>query len=149
VTDSPLPTLPAIPGDALRALWVALRANPTRVMDTPPSVVESLLAWNDHNFEVGPMGPHAVRYALLRVMTDADALCAFDEAQSQMDARDCLTAAGTEALAEELACYIDPTRASEAVDMVDDWHARVGITDETAENLRAAIADNYHIFQRA
>jgi hypothetical protein len=139
-----------LPDDTARTLWIALRAQPTRVLDAPPSVVESLLAWNDRNFDVGPMGPDAVRYALLRVMTDADALRAFDEAQSQMDAQPIGDvddhAAG---LAEELACFIDPARSAEAADMVDDWEARVGITDETAENLRAAIVDNYHIFQRA
>jgi hypothetical protein len=137
--------------ETARTLWVALRAQPTRALDTPPAVVEMLLAWNDRNGDFGDMGPGAARYTLLRMMA-AEVVEAYDSAQ--LDIARCYGEPdptdddAADARAEELACLIDPARAEEARGMVDDWEARLGVQSHIADALREAIETNSAIFQK-
>ena len=44
-------------------------------------------------------------------------------------------------LDDERACLADPARLDEALDMVDDWEARVGLPGELRGDLVAALLD--------
>jgi hypothetical protein len=44
-------------------------------------------------------------------------------------------------LDDERACLADPARLDEALDMIDDWEARVGLPGELRGDLVAALLD--------
>jgi hypothetical protein len=50
--------------------------------------------------------------------------------------------------AEQLECLGDPTRADEALDMIDDWEARLGMSAHLRAELAARIVDSYYIHHR-
>jgi hypothetical protein len=49
---------------------------------------------------------------------------------------------------DQIDCLRDPERADEALDMLDDWEARLGLRGYWREELGAYIQDNYHVHQR-
>lgn len=49
---------------------------------------------------------------------------------------------------EEIDCLTDPTRADEALDMVDDWSDRLGLSDYLRGELATFITDSFYTHQR-
>jgi hypothetical protein len=143
----------------MHAAWLALSHEPSRIADERDTVataalVRELLYWNDRgNVARDEYGTDAdCRYSLLRSMA-GDAASWYDCAMSEFGALGLDVgddgAEKTLVRCDEMACLIDPARASEAYDMVDDWEARLGLSDHVAGELRAAVTDNYYVFERA
>jgi hypothetical protein len=49
---------------------------------------------------------------------------------------------------EQRECLCDPERVDEALAMLDDWEARVGLSSYMREELAAYLVDSYHTFNR-
>lgn len=50
--------------------------------------------------------------------------------------------------AQQVDCLTDPTREDEALEMVDDWGARLGLPSDIRADLSAWIVDRHYINAR-
>lgn len=89
-----------------------------------------------------------IRPELLQQAHDTGLLPAFLAAHSFFANRYGAPEIWWDAVAEPLACLLDATREDEALGMLDDWEARLGLPSDIRADLSAWIVDRHYINAR-
>ena len=125
--------------------------NPADIEDLDAMDCRALLEWNDRNGEFDALNIDDLRAALYRVVLSETIVAAADAIAASLHARGycgpeyasyddlrCIAAARTAGHAE----------AAECEDWLDDMVARCDLPQDLADDLLAAIADDFHVFNR-
>lgn len=134
--------------DLARAVWSGLADRPADAEQLSTVAVRALLRWNDANGDYGDTDGETARECLYRVILAEEIVAAYDAVALN------LTARGYDmAPLDELRCIAAARTpghddGAECEDWLDDLVARCGLPQELADDLLAAIADDYHIFAR-
>ena len=131
------------------ALWGKLAECPADVETLSLEACRALLAWNDANAEFGESDADTCRAALYRQLMSGAIVEAYDAIRADRAARD-LDNGGE---SDELRCIAAARTAgnpdaAECEDWLDDLVARCGVPQELADDLLAAIEDDFHLFNR-
>ena len=131
--------------DLARVVWVNLADRPADVETLSAAAVRALLRWNDANGDLdGDTARECLYYATLAepiieaYHAIAENLAARGYTNCPRDELRCIAAARTANSSESYECE----------EWLDDMVARCGLPQELADDLLAAIADDFHVFNR-
>ena len=132
-----------------RALWGKLAECPADVETLSLEACRALLAWNDVNAEFGESAADTCRAALYRQLMSDAIIEAYDAIRADRAARG-LDNGGE---SDELRCIAAARTAghpdaAECEAWRDDLVARCGVPQELADDLLAAIEDDFPLFNR-
>lgn len=133
--------------DLARAAWAALAERPAEIEELSAAAVRALLRWNDANGDFGDLDGDTARVCLYRAMLAESIVEAYDAIAENLAAR-----GYSMCPRDESRCIAAARTAghdgAECEEWLDDMVARCGLPQDLADDLLAAIADDFHVFNR-
>lgn len=134
--------------DLARAAWAVLAERPAEVEELSAGAVRALLRWNDANGDFGDLDGDTARECLYYCILAESVIEAYHAIAENLTARGYSNCPRDELRCIAAARTPDHADGAECEEWLDDMVARCGLPQDLADDLLAAIADDYHVFNR-
>lgn len=134
--------------DLARAAWATIAERPAEIEGLSAAAVRALLAWNDANGDFGDLDGDTARECLYYATLAEPIIEAYRAIAENLAARGYTNCPRDELRCIAAARTADHSEGAECEEWLDDMVARCGLPQELADDLLAAIADDFHVFNR-